>query len=73
MAAPTSFNLACASTTPGSGSWQGVLVWTVTAPWGKFTHPDITTAVETVMFKDRGSLLDYIQNTAETSANEVPL
>lgn len=73
MAAPTSFNIAMASTTPGSGSWQGALVWTATAPWGKYTHPDCETAVIAVMDKGSGRMDLYLTDSSKTSANEVPL
>jgi hypothetical protein len=72
MAAPTSFNIAMASTTPGSGQWQGALIWTATAPWGTFTHPDCKTCVEEVMWKGLGKMQAYLINSAATSGNEVP-
>lgn len=72
MAAPTSFNIAMASTTPGSGAWQGALVWTATAPWGTFTHADARVAVEEVMWKGYAKMQAYLINSAATSANEVP-
>ena len=73
MAAPTSFNIALASTTPGSGQYQGALVWTATAPWGFYTHANCRTAVEEVMWKATGKMEAYLINSAATSANEVPL
>ena len=72
MAAPTSFNIALASTTPGSGQYQGAIVWTATAPWGFFTHTDCRTAIEEVMWKATGKMQTYLGNSAATSANEVP-
>jgi hypothetical protein len=74
MAAPASFNLACASTTPGgSGAYAGMLVWTVTAPWGVCTHPNFYQAVQEVMDKGSAKMAAYLINSAATSANEVPL
>lgn len=74
MAAPTSFNLACASTTPGgSGAYAGMLVWTVTAPWGFAVSPSFSTAVKEVMRRGSFKMEAYLINSAATSANEVPL
>lgn len=74
MAAPTSFNIALAATTPGgSGAYAGMLVWTATAPWGTCSHPVMQQAVVEVMDKGFFKMSAYLLNSAATSANEVPL